>query len=467
MDMTYIPSRTIEKFHNDNTFVRGIMGPIGSGKSVGCVIELLLRATAHPADADGVRDTKWAVIRNTYRELLDTTVTTFFTWIPRSWGVFSETHMTFELSKKLPDGTTLKAMFLFRALDRPKDVKKLLSLDITGAWGNEARELPKDVIDMLQGRVGRYPPKITMEEEFWHGLILDTNPPDNSHWWYTVFEVDRPETFKLFRQPDAMSKDAENIDNLPATYYSNLIAGKRDEWVNVYVHGNYGFVSDGKPVYPEYNDRLHFNETVIYNPKMPLYLGIDFGLTPACSFIQPTATGGVHIIDELCTFDMGAKNFAKILKQKLLTEYRASADTVEVYGDPAGDTRAQTDEQTPYMMLQAEGITAFPTSTNDPVIRRESVAAYLSRLDFTGQPALQIGPKATMTRDAFLGGYKYKRVQVIGEDRYTEKPDKNRYSHISDGCQYAFLGAFGTELIFGDFKSSKPLDYSRIDRAIV
>ena len=65
---------------------------------------------------------------------------------------------------------------LFRALDRPADVKKLLSLELTGAWVNEAREVPKAIIDGLQGRVGRYP---SMREGgcTWSGLMMDTNPP--------------------------------------------------------------------------------------------------------------------------------------------------------------------------------------------------------------------------------------------------------------------------------------------------
>ena len=37
--------------------------------------------------------------------------------------------------------------------------KKLLSLELTGAWINEAREVPKAILEGLTGRVGRYPKK--------------------------------------------------------------------------------------------------------------------------------------------------------------------------------------------------------------------------------------------------------------------------------------------------------------------
>ncbi|MCH7527338.1 MAG: hypothetical protein IID39_07875, partial [Planctomycetes bacterium] len=65
---------------------------------------------------------------------------------------------------------------MFRALDRPDDVKKVLSLDLTGAWVNEAREVPKGIIDALTDRVGRYPSK-RKGGPSWRGLIMDTNAP--------------------------------------------------------------------------------------------------------------------------------------------------------------------------------------------------------------------------------------------------------------------------------------------------
>ena len=36
----YEPLKTIAEFHNDDSFFRGIRGPIGSGKTAGCVAEI-------------------------------------------------------------------------------------------------------------------------------------------------------------------------------------------------------------------------------------------------------------------------------------------------------------------------------------------------------------------------------------------------------------------------------------------
>jgi hypothetical protein len=468
-DMIYTPSKTGKQFHEardvDTGFVRAIMGPIGSGKSVTCVLDLLMIAMDQEPDSKGIRRSKFAIIRNTYRELLDTTVATFFTWVQQESGHWSSLNMAFNLKQKLPDGTTMETEFLFRALDKPDDIKKLLSLEITAAWINEAREISKAVFDMVQGRVGRFPPPVLGVEPTFFGVILDTNPPDSDHWWYRLFEEDLPQNHKFFKQPSGESEAAENTKNLPRNYYQNMRAGKTQEWINVYIHGKYGFITDGKPVYGEYNDDLHHtNESYVPNIDKPIYIGIDFGLTPAATLGQFTPSGRLIVFDELVTFDMGTVNFGKILKQKLDLSYKGY--TFEAYGDPAGDIRAQTDEETPFLALSAQGINAMPTHTNDFIIRREVVADYLQRLDFTGKPAFAVTPGAPTLRKAMGGGYKYKRMQVSGEDRFKDMPDKGKFSHVAESLQYLVLGAVGDSAVIGGY-GNKPIDYSQTNRMIV
>jgi len=464
-EVIYRPSATCKQFHKSGNFVRALAGPIGSGKSVACCVELMMKAHAQAPNELGIRKTRFAVIRNTYRQLIDTTMNTFFDWFPKSIGDYRAGDLKWVYTNALPDGTHVQAEFLFRALDRSSDINKLLSLELTAGWINEAREVPKAILDMLCGRVGRYPSKREGGPTYF-GVILDTNMPDSDHWWYKLFEEMRPDNYSLFKQPSGLGPLAENIDNLPPGYYINMQGGKDRQWIDVYCNGNYGFVSDGKPVYPEYHDDLHFtDEPYIPTPKSTLYLGIDFGLTPACTFAQITPSGQLVTFDELTTFDMGQVSFGKLLKERINTVYRGF-NSIEIYGDPAGEQRAQTDEQTPFMILDQQGIVAFPTYTNDYTIRREVVAEYMTRLDFSGKPAFRLTPGCQMLRKAYQGGYKFKRQDVTGEERYQDKPNKNRYSHVAESHQYLFLGAVGDNRVIGGY-GNQPLDYSAINRAIV
>ena len=384
------------------------------------------------AGPDGLRRSRWAVVRNTYPELKTTTIKTWHQWVPREIGRWQDEGPPTHFLRA--DGLDLEVMFL--ALDRPEDVRKLLSLELTGAWINEAREVPRAILDGLTGRVGRYPSAMQGGAS-WFGIILDTNSPDTDHWWYRLAEEVKPEGYEFFAQPSGDSPEAENLSNLPQGYYARAKAGKDEAWVKVYVRGEYGFVQDGKPVYPEYRDSVHCRD-VAPIPKTPILVGLDFGLTPAAVFGQRAANGQLRWLSELVTEDMGTKRFAELLGAEMRSRYQGFA--FDVHGDPSGDNRAQTDETTPFQILRAAQIPARPASSNDPVLRREGVAAPLNRM-IDGEPGLLISPACRVLRKGMMGGYRYRRVQVVGHERYNDKPEKNIYSHVCEAGQYLNLGA--------------------------
>src|SRR5574343_1122634 len=278
---------TVRAFSQDNHFLRGLMGPFGSGKSAGCVMEIVRRSQQQRPGIDGVKRTRWAVIRNTYQQLRVTSIKTFHDWIKPVWfGSWNKTEHKYTIDRL--EGIEIEV--LFRALDRPDQVDNLLSLELTGAWVNEAREVPWTIIQALQGRVGRFPAEKDGGCSWW-GVIMDTNPPDEDSWWYRLFEETRPANAKLFRQPSGVSPQAENKRNLPKGYYENILATMDQEAARAYVHGEYAFIRDGKPVFPEYLDSMHCCADIEVIKGRPIYRGWDFGLTPACVFSQLSPRG--------------------------------------------------------------------------------------------------------------------------------------------------------------------------------
>jgi len=173
------------QFLQDKSFVTGICGAVGSGKSyVSCLKVMKIALEQQPAE-DNVRYSRFVIVRNSYPELKTTTIKTWTDIFPES--TFGPLRWTPPITHhiKLPprDGASgVDCEVIFMALDQPKDVRKLLSLELTGAWVNEARELPKAVIDGLTHRVGRYPSKRDGGAT-WHGIWMDTNPMDDDHCW--------------------------------------------------------------------------------------------------------------------------------------------------------------------------------------------------------------------------------------------------------------------------------------------
>ncbi len=477
--LTYKPDgNIIKQFMKDQSFFRGLRGPVGSGKSVSCCIEVLRRALEQKPSEDGIKRSRWAVIRNTNPQLKTTTIKTWLDWFPEeTWGKFT---WSVPYTHKIKKGE-IELEVIFLALDRPEDVKKLLSLELTGVWINEAREIPKSIVDACTMRVGRYP---SMRDggPTWYGVIADTNPPDTDHWWSilageTVIPdyitkqeakmLIKPDSWRFFNQPPAMLEQydikgelnaysdnptKENGKNLTENYYNNIIRGKTKSWIDVYVLNKLGQVEDGKPVYEMFNRDVHVAKSdIAIVPQSTVYVGIDFGLTPACVFGQKLR-GRWLIIDELVAEDMGILRFSDLMKEKM-AQYLPRDFTI--FGDPAGDHRAQTDESTPFQILKGRGIMARPTHSNDVTLRLESVNATLQRM-IDGESGLLIDPKCINIIKGFDGGYHYRRMQVSGE-RYEDKPNKNRFSHIHDALQYMMLGAGeGRNLTVG-YSNSRPV----------
>lgn len=465
----YQASHTCQQFHEDPSFIRGIMGPIGSGKSVACTMELF-RLACDQAPHKGVRYSRCAVIRNTYGELKTTTIKTFQQWIPESicpitWS--SPIKAVLGVPHPSGDGTRVACEFLFVSMDRPRDVRKVLSLELTFAWLNEARELGRETLDAVQSRLGRYP-GMNLGGYTRKSLIMDTNPPDTAHWWYKLAELERPENWAFFKQPGGLIYDieaggyranpnAENIRNLGGqwAYYMDQVAGKIPDWIKVYLLGDYGSIFTGRPVYEHYwKHDYHVSDKKLEIIRgLPLILGWDFGLTPACLIGQLTPGGQLRVLRELFVQGAGVKQFAgDHVKPLLMNDFMGMK--IHSVGDPAGTAGSQHDSEISCMsQLASMGIPTVPASTNAFGERRQSTINFLAK-NVGGEPGMIVDPSCQMFIDGMDGGYQFNRIEVGGEERYKDTPNKNRFSHIADAGQYLCLGC---ESGFGMFDNQEPL----------
>ena len=496
LKLNFSSSPTVARFFKSDAFVRGIMGPVGSGKSYACCAEIFRRAVAQKASPrDGIKYSRWAIVRNTHPMLKTTTLKTWLELLPEdTFGPVKHsppiTHHIKLPSREGAAGIDMEVIFL--ALDDPKDVRKLLSLELTGAWVNECRELPKSIVDGLTHRVGRYPTKADGGAT-WRGVILDTNPMDSDHWYYHLGEKEKPGgkfRWDFFKQPGGVievpleelpddmpeakgfmfqagkwwqtNSKAENLGNLPDGYYEQLLGGKRLDWIQCYAEGKYTFVQEGRAVWPEFNDNL-MTADLEPDPSLPVHVGLDFGLTPAAVFAQRLKNGRWHILHELVTFEMGLERFCSSLKADLSSRFPGYSTLV--WGDPAGMQRDQIFETTSFDHLKTHGILAQPTATNDFKTRREALAMPMGRL-IDGKPGLLVDRKCIRTRKSLGGGYHFRRVSIgAGQERFRDAPNKNEHSHVGDAAGYCLLGSEHKIMTKrpmptgGSFKQAKVLDF--------
>lgn len=473
MDVKYTATKTASKFHHDDNFVRLLIGAVGSGKSVADCAEVFRRACEQEPGYNGIRCSRWGIIRNTYPELKSTTIKTWQEWFPESrFGAIRwDSPITHRICL---GGIDLEVIFL--ALDSPEDVKKLMSFEFTGIYINELQFVHPKIFKTCMQRVNRYPPKKSGASITWTGVIADTNPPSTRHWIYKQFEKDRPSNFSVHKYdpallilseipkdetPYAVSSDktiycnnpeADYLDNLPdRNYYLNQVPSSTDEEIKVYMLGEYGVVIDGRPIHPEYKDRLHYAaKELVADPEIEIGLGWDFGLTPACAINQRNSKGQLIVLDELYSDDMALEEFAEFIVIPLLNSrypfWRTSVPGQEgkwikkyiSRHDPAGQGRKDTDEKTCQQILSKLGVESLPAANSNAAMPRRNALKYFLKRLTCGEPAFLLSSRAPMIREGLMGHYQYAAIKANEgmEARYHETPLKNMHSHICEAQEY-------------------------------
>lgn len=447
--INYEPPPTAEQFFRSDAKVRLLMGPVGSGKSTSCLVELFRRCAEMPKAKDGFRRSRWVVTRNTLQQLRTTTLKSWLQWFPDGVaGTWKETDKTFHLNVG-----DIRAEVLFLPLDSPEDTRRLLSLELSGAFINEAREIAPEIIQAIISRLGRYPsramlpldPSTGKAQEYWYGLVMDTNPPSRDSFIYEQFEELRPTGWEIFKQPGGLEPDAENRENLPSTYYEDMMNGADEDWINVHVHGQYGRSVAGRPVFERSFKRdFHVAKLplmALNSSAATILIGMDFGRTPAAVFGQRDWRGRLNVLDVIYEENIGLENFLKLHVKPLLRE-RFPHCRYLVVGDPAGWAKSQLSEKNAEDVIGEAGLECVPAPTNDIDKRLQAVETLLAQ-QVDGVAMLQFAPETTSKGMKKLiggmdGGYRYKRRT---DGTFEVTPQKNSFSHPADALQYLALGA--------------------------
>lgn len=470
-DINYNMSDTAAAFHLDEGKIRVLAGPIGGGKSVSCAFELMRWACNQQPDETGVRRTRFAVVRNTVDQLKTTTIKTIFDWFPP--GVFGEHRIvdkTFTIQVKLGDGTFVNSEWLFLSLDNPADTRKALSLELTGVWLNEAREIHPDVIEVMPTRTGRFP-KEQRKAGYGctrSGMIMDTNMPSADSWFGKRMR-DEKSGWSVFIQPPAalgveeylekygedpedddvhvdfdgrewvVNPDADNLVNLKADYYPTAIAGKSKDFVDVYVLSRYGRELGGAPVY-EGSWRRDFHVLsggeirTLVSTEYPIVIGLDFGRTPSAIFLQSDPRGRITALSEVLSENCGIERFIKDFLRPHIAQRYARCSFV-VAPDPAGYHKQQLGEMSLVDVVKKAGFKVARPVSNDPEKRIAAVEQVLME-QVDGKARFRVTGDCPVLIKGFDDGYRYKQKK---NGELEDRPDKNRYSHPHDALQYGVM----------------------------
>lgn len=460
----------------DRAHVSVIRGPIGSGSSTASCMKIYMTAMEMPPWAsDGIRRSRWAVVRNTYPELTLSTLKTWLYWFPEEpYG---------RLIRSRPMVQTIRVGNLelevwFLALDGPEDVQKLRSVEFTGIFFNELEFSQYEIFKEARSRTSRYPPKVEVER-FWYGVIGDMNAPPEDHWvprmtgessypeetpeadlvyWPTetalrcepCLSFDRSR-WSYFVQPPALIEEfasdgsgavigyrvnpkAENLRWLADGYYEGLARGSDKAFIDSRLMNRIRFIIDGEPVWKNFREEVHCSKVDLVPVKgHPVIVSLDFGRArPAALFAQEIGNR-VFCQRELRGYNESSTVFAPKVKRFLEQNY--AGFHVKFTGDPKGQDKGQQDERTAYDVFRSLGmpVTPAPVKNNHLQTRLSAVDSIMTTME-RGFPRLLISPRCTTLRAACAGRYRIKK-DADGEP----EPIKDKWSDIADCLQYLCL----------------------------
>jgi hypothetical protein len=439
--VSYNAPLTISKFMLDEQHeVRLILGPYGSGKTTGCIMELARRMLDEYPDAKGVRHTRFVIVRNTAQQLRQTILEDIRKWLQPVMQ-YKVTDSTIVFDFVHPTQGKIHSEWMLIPLDKPEDQQRLLSLNITGGWVSEFREIPISVVEALLGRVGRFRP-LGVNKNKWCGIIGESNPPDEDSDWYKKLEIERPKNWMLYKQPGGMDPNAENRENLRDGYYESLIESNNSDWVDVHVHAKYGKSLSGQAVWrASFRPDFH----ITYNdvkpiPGLSLMIGQDFGRTPASLIAQIDTRGRLVIFREALTKDAGIEQFIVSTLRPLMFTHFPGVPSYMI-ADPSGVHKGQITEESAFDALKRLGFKVYAAPTNDIDPRLRAVEQLFLRQIDGGPAIIIVGHYCPMLVQALKFNYRYRRKK---DGQLEDMPEKTHpWSDLADCLQYLALGATG------------------------
>lgn len=394
---------------------------MGEGKSTGLAWSALLHTRHNPGAS-------WALIRDTFENIIGTTQKTFFNWFPPGiYGEYNASTKTFTWASGVAKGSVI-----FMGMDAGQDATKLMSRELAGFGIDEpapavgSAGVHEDIFDIALSRL-RQP------EMKWYGAKLAENNPDESHWTYRRFVLAPDPGFRLW-QPNI----PENVLHLPPGYYAELrrLWGHRPDLVRRFVEGEFGFQSIGKAVTPQWNDKLHLALQLAPLPRTEVIALWDFGLNCTCIFTQRTPLGHWNILDAYCGPDGTGveeciENFAKPVWED---RYRPLACSLRHIGDPAGRMREQSGaSRTAVRFIQKAFTGPWRDGPVKPENRIEPLRAVLTR-QIGGKGVIQVDrERAGCVWFALRGGWHH---HISKDGVVSGVPVKNEHSHPGDAMSY-------------------------------
>lgn len=485
-----------------------VRGPIGNGKSVLMCMYIVHKSqqqevieVTEKGKTFKVRWSKWLIVRHTFKSLEETTIATWDQWFgDKTRWVSNPFEGRYE--DYGPDGILTRIDFICLASESKNILNDLQSLELSGAWINEAVQCPYNVVARVFSRLKRFNPNPAsgiMLKTF--HVIMDTNSPNELNWWRTKEEVECPDGWLFFVCPPAVLQEknlvgkivyvpndvenaarhnrrpAENVKEIDGgyhrgmSYWTDMLSVLDEDDIRMLLMNQFGLNVSGMGVFSEVWNaarmRISAEETKIYK-GLRVVCGLDLGRTPGAVFGQVETYGRLVMQHEATTWNQRLNNkrgglermdvmqFFDTKMLPLLAEvYGYPNCNLTIFADPAGKNYSEAYSVSAIERLQNErGLNVIPCDKVQSSVTGETDITHGNSSEIrisvmknalrTGQ--LVISENCRMLCEGMAGKYCYETIKSSAANGGTlqckDTPCKNEWSHINDGGQYLTLAVF-------------------------
>ena len=508
---SYNASRTVSAFlmsYDVGVKFKCIRGPIGDGKSVGMCMYVVHKSqqqkvieVTEKGKTFKVRWSKWLIMRHTFKSLDETIVETWNQWFgDKTRWVTNPYEGRYE--DYAPDGVLTRIDFICLASESKNIMNDLQSLELSGAWINEACQCPYRVVAKVFTRLKRFNPAPMSGVKLTNfHVIMDTNAPNETNWWREMEEVKQPDGWLFFVCPPAVLEErdestgkvryvpndaanaarhhrrpAENVKEIDGgyheglSYWMDMVSVLDEDDIRMLLMNQFGLTMAGLGVFSDVWNATRHKVTVAeaeIKRGLPVLGGMDCGRTPAVTLGQMMPNGQLVMQREATTWNQRLNRgrgglermdvvqfFDERLLPVLANEYGYPDCRVTLFADPAGKNFNEVVSLSAIDRLRNErGLNVVPcdkvqsmdssvldiTNGNSPDIRIACMKRELR------QDNISICEACRMLCEAMAGRYCYRKKRSLrgdGAEEYGDEPDKNEWSHVADSAQYLSLAVF-------------------------
>lgn len=368
--VSYTPSPTVRQFILSQKFINLIYSARGEGKTSGALMKTVYHAQQSPRTSWPLR---WALVRDTRRNIGITTARTILEWFPRPFSHWRGKEDEPETITIFLQNTPALIFDCF-GVNSADDMSRFQSYEASGGiWIEEPAPAATDK-EFLSSGISEAALGVAITScrgaKSPH-ILISENPPPATHWTAQLFHLEgyldagdleaemstpQREARELLRNDTATFRvpAGENValdEKTPGYRERNrtaLTAMGRSDLVARLVEGRVGYAKIGEAVTPEFSG-LHLFPGLRPIPHCLIYCGYDYGLWPACIISQIAPSGALLIHAAFVLPNAGMKQLIQTrIKPYLLNqpEFTPEQLTHIIHiGGPEGNEREQSDAE--------------------------------------------------------------------------------------------------------------------------